>query len=181
MSSSPPSPPPTCLPRRLPPPETPPPLRFPSERHRLHHITVRPFHPPQLSPVEAALTFPLPHRHYRVVPPSPPTTGALSPPMNVAARSILHRLSATPLLGSAPPPTALAGALPVAPASSPAAPCRQLGATEPPASMPPPSHTRELCAVSAPGARVLFPRRGPRLRRTGAPGRGPASLSATRE
>jgi hypothetical protein len=67
-SSSPPSP-PMCPPHRLPPPETPPPLQFPSERHHRRRFTLRPFHPPSLSPFEAALTFLLLHRHCRVVPP----------------------------------------------------------------------------------------------------------------
>jgi hypothetical protein len=60
-SSSPLSPLPMHLPRWLPPPETPPPLMFLSERHRLCRFTVRSSHPPPLSPIEDALTFPLPH------------------------------------------------------------------------------------------------------------------------
>jgi hypothetical protein len=76
-----------------------PPLWFPSERHRLRRFTVRPFHPPLLSPFEAALTFPLPHRHYRVVPPSPPATGAPSLPTKASDRSILHHLHAALPLG----------------------------------------------------------------------------------
>jgi hypothetical protein len=77
------------------------PLRFSSERHRCRRFTVRPFHLPSLSPFEAALTFPLLHRHCKVVRPTPPTTGAASPPLNAAARSILPR----ELIGSALPPT----------------------------------------------------------------------------
>jgi hypothetical protein len=93
----PPSPLPTRLPRQLPPPETPPPLWFPSECHRLRRFTVRPSHPPLLSPIEAALTFPLLHQHCRVVPPSPPATGALSPPTNTAVPRLLpHLCAATP-------------------------------------------------------------------------------------
>jgi hypothetical protein len=65
----------------------------------LRRFTVRPFHPPLLSPFEAALTFLLPHRHCRVVPPPLPATGAPSPPTNTAARSILHHLHAAPPLG----------------------------------------------------------------------------------
>jgi hypothetical protein len=97
--SSPPSPPPTCLPHQLPPPDTPPPLWSSFERHRLRRFTVRPSHLPPLSPFEAALTFPLPRPHYRAVPPLPPAIGALSPPTNTAARSILHRLYIVPPLG----------------------------------------------------------------------------------
>jgi hypothetical protein len=97
--SSPPSPPPTCLPHRLPPPETPPPLRFSSERHRLRRFTVRPSHPPPLSPIEVDLTFPLSHRHYRATPPSPPCTGALSLRTNAAVPRLLHCLHTAPPFG----------------------------------------------------------------------------------
>jgi hypothetical protein len=126
-----------CPPHWLPPPETPPPLRFPYERHCLRRFTVRPSHPPPLSPFQAALTFPLLHPHCRVVPPSPLAIGALSPPTNTTARSILHRLYAAPPLGCAPPPTALPGALPVAPTSSPAAPWCWPATNEPTVSAPP--------------------------------------------
>jgi hypothetical protein len=95
----PPSPPPTHPPHWLPPQDTPPPLRFPSERHRLRCFTVRPSHLPLLSPIEAVVTFPLPHRHCRAAPPLPPATGALSPPMNAAVPRLLHRLHATPSFG----------------------------------------------------------------------------------
>jgi hypothetical protein len=54
-------------------------------RIRLSGFTLRPFHPRSLSPFEVALTFLLPHRHCRVVPPSPPATGAPSLPTNAAA------------------------------------------------------------------------------------------------
>jgi hypothetical protein len=69
--SSPPSPPPTCLPHRFHRWRPPPPLWFPSKHHCLRRFTMRPFNPPPLSPYEATLTFLLPHRHCRVVPPSP--------------------------------------------------------------------------------------------------------------
>jgi hypothetical protein len=60
------------------------PLRFPSECHRLCRFTVRPSHSPLLSLIEVALTFPLLHRHCRVVPASPLATGALFPLTNAA-------------------------------------------------------------------------------------------------
>jgi hypothetical protein len=99
LEPPPPSPPPTCLPHRFPPPETPAPLRFPFNRHCLRCMTVRPSHPPPLSPIYAASTFPLPHRHCTVTPPSPPATGALSPPMNSAVLRLLHRLHAASPFG----------------------------------------------------------------------------------
>jgi hypothetical protein len=126
-----------------------------SPRHLLHcqcRFTVRPFHPPPLSPFEAALTLPLPHQHSWVMPPLPPATGAPSPPMNAAARSILHRLYAAPPLGFAPPPTTLPGVHPVAPASSLAAPCRRPAATKPTASkLSSAQAARGACVVSVPG------------------------------
>jgi hypothetical protein len=81
----PPSPPPTCLvPVRAPPPPV------------LHGETLP---SATVVPIEAALTFPLPHRHCSDVPPSPPATGALSPLMNASVTRLLHRLHNAPPFG----------------------------------------------------------------------------------
>jgi hypothetical protein len=149
------SPSPTCLPHQPLPPETPPPLWFPSERHRVCRFTVRPSHPPPLSPIEAAHTFPLSHRHCRAAPPSPLATRALTPPMNAAVPRLLHCLHTAPPFGSAPPPTALPGALPVTLASSLAAPCRHPATSKSLVSTPPRCCVRELRAVTVPRARPV--------------------------
>jgi hypothetical protein len=84
-SSFPHSPPPTRPPRQLPSPETPSSspisVRAPPPQP-LHGETL---HPPLLSPFEATHTSPLPRQQCRAVPPSPPATGAPSPPMNATA------------------------------------------------------------------------------------------------
>jgi hypothetical protein len=135
--------------------DPPPPLRFPSEHHRLRRFTVRPSHPPPLSPFEDTLTFPLPRRHCRVVLPSPPATRAPTPPMNAVARSI-----------PPPPPRCAAARVSSTPdrlaRRPPCDPCELTGST--------------LQLAS----RAPFPRREPLLRRTGPPGRGPANLSIGR-
>jgi hypothetical protein len=125
----------------------PSPRRTPSERYR--HPPPPVSAPSELlhSSIDRHLLTPRVSLELQDHPPSSMTTGATPPPLNTAARRRLRCLTIDPPLRCAPAPSSLPGTSPMAPSISPATPCRQIAAAEPPTSAPPHRPACGACAL----------------------------------